>query len=135
MTHRNDGNRELSREDAEFLKRLRQLHAPEAMPSSRRAAFLRELSERLQARPRKRALMGALLVPAAALAAAWLYLGGWPAPSSDNGQATVVAKAAADTRWAYQVLYPPELSDSQDIDDSQMLPDDYLAIGSEFLDS
>ena len=134
MTHEDDAERELSREDADFVQRLRQLHAPEPMPQARRAVFRRELSERLETRPRRRALIGALLAPAAALALAWLYLGGSPAASSHNGQATVVAEAA-DARWAYEVLYPPELGDTEDLDDSQMFPDDYLAIGSEFLDS
>jgi anti-sigma factor RsiW len=134
MTHENDAERELSREDADFVDRLRQRHAPEPMPAGRRAVFLNELSERLATRPRRRALIGALLAPAAALVLAWLYLSGSPAPFLDDGPATVVAEAE-DARWAYEVLYPPELNDTEDLEDSQMLPDDYLAIGSELLDS
>lgn len=134
MTHENDAERELAREDVELVERLRELHAPEPMPPARRSAFMRELAARLEARPRRRVWIGALLAPAAALALAWVYLGGSLAPSPDNGQATVVAEATG-AQWAYEVLNAPELSETEDFEDSPMLPDDYLAIGREFLDS
>jgi len=134
MTQENDEDRELKREDAQFVERLRELHAPEPMSRARRAAFTRELSGRLEARPRRRLLIGAVLAPVAALALAWVYLGGSLTPSPSNGQARVVADAA-DALWVYDVLNPPELSDMEYSEDFQMLPDDYLEIASEFLDS
>jgi hypothetical protein len=134
MTHENDAERELAREDAEFVERLRELHAPEPMPPARRTAFMRQLAARLEARPRRGVWIGAVLAPVAALALAWLYVTGSIAPSTDNGQATVVAEATA-AQWAYEVLNAPELSETEGFEDSPMLPDDYLAIGSEFLDS
>jgi hypothetical protein len=134
MTHENGAERELRHEDVEFVERLRVLHAPEPMPAAGRTAFMRELSARLEARPRRRVLIGAVLAPVAALALAWVVLVGSLAPSPDSGQARILAEAPG-SQWAYEVLNAPELSETEDLEEPPMLPDDYLAIGREFLDS
>ena len=134
MTRRDEGDLDIGRRDAELLERLRTHHRLEPMPSARKAAFLREVGDRLETPPRRRITIPALVVPAVALAAGWLYFTGALAPPVVDLPATTTAEAAADVRWAYEVLYPSELSDIDHTGDSEMLPEDYLAIGSELWD-
>lgn len=133
MTHREDVDLELSREDVAFIERLRANHELAPMPPARKAAFLRGVNERRKTRPRWRAAVPALVVPAAALAAAWLYLSGAGAPPVIDSPSAPAAGAEADLRWALEVLYPPELDNAEETEDLEMLPEDYLAIGSELL--
>ena len=135
MTHRDEGDSGLTREEEEFVERLRSLHAPAPMPPARRAAFLREVNARLEARTRRRVWIPALVAPAVAAAVAWLYFAGWVAPPAGDFSSTVVVDAAADARWVQQVFYPPELSESESTEEAGIFPDDYLAIGSELLGS
>jgi hypothetical protein len=117
------------RDEREFIQRVRALHTPAPLSADRRSALLGETMQRLRTRRRRPALVPALVAPAVAAAAAWLYLG---APNSvpEAPPRAAVGDAWADAGWAYDVLYPPELGDALAVDDSAMLPEEFAALES-----
>jgi hypothetical protein len=117
------------RDEQEFIQRVREIHTPAALSADRRSALLSETTQRLTARPRRAALIPALLAPVVAAAAAWLYLGA-PNPAPEAPPRAAVTDVWADAGWAYDVLYPPELGDAPAVANSAMLPEEYAALES-----
>jgi hypothetical protein len=113
--------------DEEFGKRLARGFAPEPLTPSQRVAFDEALRARLEKKRRPRILVPALA--AAALVALLIYARGFETAPTNGGTQT----AAASAEWEYELLYPSELTGDTESDDSELLPDDYLAIASVFL--
>ena len=130
--------------DAEFVKRLADHYAPSPLSPGQRAAWDAALAARLEKRRRALVLPG---LATAALAAALVFgLGGWfgfetddpsvrPAPgvSATAARAPVVAsqESASDLLddWEYLLAFQPA-----DDEEDGLLPDDYAAIASIFLE-
>ncbi len=110
--------------DEDFVDRLAAHYAPSPLTPAKRAAFDEALRARIERPGRKRLLVPALAT--AALAAfAWVTFSFRPGGGESN---PVVASV-----WESELFLSSDLSPSGDRDDSEVLPDDYLAIASLFL--
>ena len=126
------------RTDAEFVKRLADHYAPSPLSPGQRAAWDTALATRLEKGRRAVVLPG---LATAALAAALVFgLGGWfgldrddPGLSATAARAPVVSAedSAADLLDAWEYLLA--LQPADDGEDG-LLPDDYAAIASVFLE-
>ena len=124
--------------DAEFVKRLADHYAPSPLSPSRRAAWDTALAARLEKRRRAMVLPG---LATAALATALVFgLGGWfgfdrddPAVSATAARTLGVPAqdSASDLLddWEYLLAFQPA-----DDEEDGLLPDDYAAIASIFLE-
>jgi len=115
-----------------FVDQIAAHYAPRAWTSERRARFDAELRARIERSPLRRLPfgLGGWVVPAlAAVAAAGLV---WfrfsTAPESHE------ADPLAASAWESELFLSSDVSSSDDLDDSEALPDDYVAIASLFLD-
>jgi hypothetical protein len=101
------------------------------MTAPRRAAFDEGIRARLE-RPRRRAVLIPAVGATAAAALAWVVLSYSTGPTGlpgGEGSGAVVASS-----WEDELFLSSDLSVSEDRDESQALPEDYLAIAGAFLD-
>jgi hypothetical protein len=110
------------------------------MTSARRAAFDEALRARLQnglERPRRRKVWVPAFATAAVVAAiTFLVLSGRFRSVTVEGEresGAIVAEASSAAQWEYDLVYLDELAPSEDREESELLPDDCLAIASVFL--
>ena len=131
MTDPRDEGLPLHEADGEFVERLASEYAPPPMTASGRAAFDRGVRARL-ARPRRRAVLIPALGVAAAFALAWVVLfystGPTGLPVGESSGAVVASS------WEDELFLSSDLSASESRDESETLPEDYLAIAGVFLD-
>ena len=118
--------------EREFVDRLAAEYAPPPMTAAERLAFDEAIRARLE-RPRRRPL----LIPAAAAAAAaaaliWLALSDSTGPIRLPGEEESGKEFAGS--WEDQLFLSSELSAWEDRLESEILPEDYLAIASLLLD-
>jgi len=116
--------------EEEFVERLAAAYAPAPMTAGERAAFDTSIRARLERRTRR-----PMLVPAIGAAAAaglvWLVLSLTTGPISLPGEEGSTAMVASS--WEDELFLSNDLSASEDREESEALPDDYLAIASVFL--
>jgi hypothetical protein len=135
MSSQSDERSKLSREDEDFVERVAASYAPPPMTAAERAAFDAALLERIgQSRPARRWLAAAGLpaAAAAALAAAWLFLfspgTGGLAPLEES------APALSARAWEEELFLEGVFFEAEQPDESELLPEEYIAIASAFLD-
>ena len=144
MTPTHNDRPELGREDQEFVKRVAANFGPAPMGPARRVAFDEALRAALRARlrgwlerPRRRRILVPAFATAAVVAAVALLLfsDGFELVPPEGGvqPSSVVADAGEVAQWEYELVYLGELAGLEDRDDSELFPDDYLAIASVFL--
>ena len=142
-THRSPGQT-----DTEFVTRLADHYAPPPLSPGQRAAWDARLAARLETRRRAALLPG---LATAALATALVFgLGGWfgfesgdspvrPAPVVSATQTRTLVVSAEDSvsdlpdDWEYLLALQP--ADEEEAEQPGLLPDDYAAIASIFLES
>jgi len=115
----------LDQQDRAFADRLAAHYAPPPWTATQRAGFDEALRARIE-RPRRRGL----LVPAlaAVAAAAFVWVGSSLRPAGDESNPVLASV------WDSELFLSSDVSPLDDRDDSEALPDDYLAIASLFLD-
>ena len=136
MSSTKEDRTDLSREEAEFVERLAANFAPAPMSPSRRVAFDEALWARLGRRGGRTILIPAFAtVAVAAVVALLIFTGRFEPVATDGGvePGAIVAEASAAAQWEVELLYLRELTPPEERDDSELLPDDYLAIASVFL--
>ena len=124
MTH-NDERPRIDQEDKAFADRLAAHYEPPPWTATQRAGFDEALRARVE-RPRHRGLLVPALATVAAAALVWVSFSLRPAGDESN---PVLAGA-----WESELFLSSDVSPLDDRDDSETLPDDYLAIASLFLD-
>jgi len=116
--------------EREFVERLDAVYAPAPMTAAERVGFDEGVRARLE-RPWRRPLLIPALGAAAAAALVWFVvsqtIGPTPLPGEEQS-AGAVASA-----WEDELFLSSDLSASEDREESETLPDDYLAIASVFL--
>jgi len=135
MSSSHDERPELTREDEDFVKRVAEIYAPPPLAPAERAAFDEALLGRLRRRQAARHWLTLVWLPAAAaagLAAVWLF-SGWPGsdrlvPSDD------IAPALGARAWEEEVFLDAGFFETEQSDESELLPEEYIAIASVFLD-
>lgn len=135
MTRPWDEGPQLDRREEQFVARLAAHYVPTPMPPARRVAWEKALWARLQRRPRRRWLVPAFTTVSVAVIVAWLALPRlfMPVPGGGEPPGSVVG-ASSLGQWAYDLIYPRELTSATERDDSALLPDDYRMIAQVFLD-
>jgi len=124
MKHR-DERPQTDPEAQDFADRLAAHYAPPPWTSAERASFDAALRARIEP-PQRRGLLVPVLATAAAVALVWAGFSLRPARDESN---PVVASA-----WESELFLSSDVSPLDDRDDSEALPDDYLAIASLFMD-
>jgi hypothetical protein len=135
MSSPSDERPKLAREDEDFVKRVAASYAPPPMAAARRAAFDEALSERLRrGQPARRWLTAAWLPAAAAatLAAVWLF-SGWPGTDGLVPLEETVPALSARA-WEEELFLDGGSFEAEQPDESELLPEEYIAIASVFLD-
>jgi len=116
----------LSPRDAELVASIRRGFSPEPLDPVGAAGFDARLRDRLE-RGERRPRSWAALATVGVAAAAWLAL---------SVDLTPVAPAstpsAATLAWEEEVVFGDDLGDPLAIEDSDLLPPDYLALASAF---
>ncbi len=124
MKH-HDERPHLDQEEKAFADRLAAHCAPPPWTATQRAGFDEALRARIE-RPRHRGLLVPALATVAAAAFVWVSFSLRPASEEPNPVLTSV--------WDSELFLSSDVSPLDDRDDSETLPDDYLAIASLFLD-
>jgi hypothetical protein len=124
MKHSDERPRIDQREQG-FADRLAEHYAPPPWTSAERADFDAALWARVE-RPQRSALLVPALATVAAAALVWVSLSLRPAGDESN--------PAIASVWENELFLSSDVSPLDDRDDSEALPDDYLAIASLFLD-
>jgi hypothetical protein len=124
MKH-HDERPHLDQEDKVFADRLAAHYAPPPWASAKRAGFDEALRARIE-RSQRRGLLVPALAAVAAAALVWVSFSLRPAGDESN---PVLASV-----WDSELFLSSDVSPLDDRDDSETLPDDYLAIASLFLD-
>ena len=114
----------LDQEDRDFVDHLAAHYAPPPSTSAKRVAFYEALRARIE-RPRRRGVLAPALATAAVAALVWVTFSLPRGADESNSVATSV--------WAEELFLSSDVSPLDDRDDSEVLPDDYLAIASLFL--
>lgn len=125
MTRERD-DQPLATRDATLVASMRRGFAPEPLDPIRAASFDARLRDRLERRERRPRTWAALATVGVA-AAAWLALSVDLAPVVPES-----APSAAALAWEEEVVFGDELGDPLAIEDSDLLPPDYLALASAF---
>jgi hypothetical protein len=134
MTRRRDEQPQPDSEAAPFIARLVAHYTPTPLTPTRRVALDEALWARLQ-RPRKTKLVPALAAVAVGIVVAWLTFPGLFTPMPRGGEPRVsVVETPGSIQWAYELIYPRELTGATERDDSHILPDDYRVIAQVFMD-
>jgi hypothetical protein len=134
MTNPRDEGRPLDGVEEEFVGRLAETYAPAPMTAAERAAFdesVRARVERPERRPMRIPMVGAAAATAAA-ALVWFVLTQPDGPIGSPGEEESGAAVAAS--WEDELFLSSDLGALEDRDESEILPDDYLAIASVFVD-
>lgn len=134
MTHPRDERPPRGGAEEEFVDRLASVYAPAPMTAAERVAFddaIRARIERPARRPMRIPMMGAAAAAAAA-ALVWLVLTQTEGPIGSPGEEESGTAVAAS--WEDELFLSSDLGASEDRDESEILPDDYLAIASAFVD-
>lgn len=136
MTSNPDERRDLSGEDQQFVERLASHFAPPLMTVAQRVAFDKALDTRLAMRQRQKMFVPAFATVAVAAAVVWLSVSGLftSLPAGGGKPETLVAEARTEAQWEYELLSLNAPIDSAPQDEPELLPDDYRAIASVFLD-
>ncbi|MBW2493183.1 MAG: hypothetical protein JRE43_00385 [Deltaproteobacteria bacterium] len=116
---------QLNPEERAFVDGLAAHYAPPPWDSAQRVRFDAALQQRLD-RPRRRGFLVPALAGAAVVALIWFSFS--PGPQVDP------ARPVAASAWESELFLSSDLSPLDDRDESEALPDDYLAIASFFLD-
>jgi hypothetical protein len=130
MTAPRDERPSLDGADKEFVERLASSYAPAPMTAARRAAFDDGIRARLE-RPRRRPVLIPAIGAAAAAALAWVLL--FPSIGPTRLPAGEESGAVVASTWEDELFLSTDLSASEDRDESEALPQDYLAIAGVFL--
>jgi hypothetical protein len=135
MSSPTDGRPKLAREDEDFVKRVAESYAPPPLAAARRAAFDEALLGRIRrSHPARRWLTAAGLPAAAAvgLAAVWLFS---LSPGTDGLVPSEESAPALSARaWEEELFLEGVFFESEQPDESELLPEEYIAIASAFLD-
>jgi len=131
MTSPGDERARLEGAEGDFVERLAAAYAPPPMTGAERAAFDEGVRARLE-RPRLRRPLAAAIAAAAAATLLWLAISDSIGPSHLPGEEEVEAVVASS--WEDELFLGSDLSASEDRDESEALPRDYLAIAGAFLD-
>jgi len=130
MTSPRDERPVLDGAEKEFVDRLAREYAPPPMTAAERAAFDEAVRARLE-RPERRPLLVPAIGAVAAAAVLCFVLfdptGPIRLPGEEGGGAVVASS------WEDEVFLSSDLSASEDRDESETLPQDYLAIAGVFL--
>ena len=132
MSSPSDERPKLAREDEDFVKRVAASYAPPPMAAARRAAFDEALSRRLRRGQPARRWLTAAWLPAAALAAVWLFslsLGTDGLVPSER-----IVPALSARAWEEELFLEGDSFEAEQPDESELLPEEYIAIASIFLD-
>ena len=135
MSSPSDDDPKLAREDEDFVERVAASYAPPPMAAAERAAF----DEALLARTRRshsarRWLVAAGLPTAAtaALAAVWLFS---LSPGTEGlVPSEKIVPALSARAWEEELFLEGGSFESEQPDESELLPEEYIAIASVFLD-
>ena len=130
MTSPRDERPVLDGAEKEFVDRLAREYAPPPMTAAERVAFDEAVRARLE-RPERRPLLVPAIAAAAAAAALWFVLFDSTGPIRLPGEEESGAVVASS--WEDEVFLSSDLSASEDRDESETLPQDYLAIAGVFL--
>jgi hypothetical protein len=130
MTTPRDERPPLDGAEEEFVDRLAEVYAPAPMTAAERAAFDGAIRARLE-RPVRRPVLIPVLGAAAAAALVWFVLTQPIGPIGSPGEESGAAVAGS---WEDELFLSSDLSASEDRDESESLPEDYLAIASAFVD-
>ena len=134
MSLPSDERPKLAREDEGFVKRVAASYAPPPMAAAERAAFDEALLGRIRrGQPARRWLMAAWLpAAAAALAAVWLFS---LSPGTDGLVPSEKIVPALSARvWEEELFLDGGSFEAEQPDESELLPEEYIAIASIFLD-
>jgi hypothetical protein len=124
MKHHDERPR-IDQGEKDFAGRLAAHYAPPPWTPAERAGFDEALRARIERR-RRRGLLVPALATVAAAALVWVSL---PLRPAGDESSPVVASV-----WENELFLSSDVSPLDDRDDSEALPDDYLAIASLFLD-
>ena len=126
----------LDREEVQFIERLAAHYTPPPMSPAKRVTLDAALWTRLQRRSRRPFWVPAGATIAVAAVVAWFAMTGWlsiiPTKGNAPGGGSVVTHRLVP--WEYELIFPSEPTGIATLDDSPMLPDDYMAIAQVFLD-
>ncbi len=122
---RHDERPNIDQEEKGFADRLAAHYAPPPWTSAKRAGFDEALRARIE-RPRRRGFAVPALATVAVAALVWVSFSLRQAGDEPNPVATSV--------WENELFLSSDVSPMEDRDDSEGLPEDYLAIASLFLD-
>jgi hypothetical protein len=117
--------------EREFVDRLAREYAPPPMTAAEGAAFEQAVRARLE-RPWRRPLLIPAIGAAAAAVLLWFVISDSTGPIRLSGEEEPAAVVAGS--WEDELFLSSDLSASEDRDESETLPQDYLAIASAFLD-
>lgn len=136
MTGPCDERPQLDRAEEQFVARLAAHYVPKPMTPARRVAWEAALWARLEKPRRRMRLAPALITVMVAVVVVWLT---WPRlfipASSERGEPHLSVTGTPNLgQWAYDLLYPHELTGAAERDESAILPDDYRMIAQVFLD-
>ncbi len=132
MSSASDERPKLAREDEDFVKRVAASYAPPPMAAARRAAFDEALLGRIRRSQPARRWLTAACLPAAALAAVWLFS---LSPGTDGLVASEKIVPTLSARaWGEQRFLEGGSFESERPDESELLPEEYIAIAGVFLD-
>jgi hypothetical protein len=124
MKYRDERPR-IDQEDKVFADRLAAHYAPPPWTSAKRVGFDEALRARIE-RPQRRGILAPALATVAVAALVWVSFSLRPAGDESNPVAASV--------WESELFLSSDVSPLDDRDDSEGLPEDYLAIASLFLD-
>lgn len=113
-----------------FVDQIAAHYAPRPWSSEQRARFDAALRARIERAAQRRPALRGWLVPAlaAVAAAALVWFRFSTAPEQDEPD------PLAASGWESELFLSSDVSTFEDLDDSEALPDDYVAIASLFLD-
>jgi len=116
---------QMNQQEADFVDGLAAHYAPPPWTPAQRARFDEALQARLE-RPRRRRFLVPALAVAAAAALVWF--------SFSPGREVDPSRPVVASAWESELFLSSDVSPLDDRDEGEALPDDYLAIASLFLD-
>ena len=119
-----DERTRVDEEEKGFADRLAAHYAPPPWTSAKRVGFDEALRGRIE-RPQRRGFLVPAVAAAAAAALVWVSFSLRPAGDESN--------PVAASAWESELFLSSDVSPLDDRDDSEALPEDYLAIASLFL--
>jgi len=135
MSSSSDDRPKLAREDEDFVKRVAESYAPPPMAAAERAAFEEVLLERVRRSHVARRWFTAAGLPAAAgaaLAAAWLL---FLSPGTEGlAPSEEIVPALSARAWEEELFLDGGFFELEQPDESELLPEEYIAIAGVLLD-